>query len=94
MEIFIQIVSWFATIVSCIRFIPQLIKIIVTKSSKDVSLIMYIIAVLAALLWLIAAVMIMNYPLIVTNVIVFIIASFILTFKIWEINKSKKRLTV
>ncbi len=63
-------------------FIPQAIKILKTKSTKEVSLFMYIINVLGIIFWLIYGIARSDYPIIYANVISITLASTILICKI------------
>lgn len=65
-----------------IAFLPQTLKIIKTKSTKDVSLIMYIIYVIGISCWLTYGIMINDYPIIGANVISFMFAVTILGLKL------------
>jgi len=62
--------------------VPQVIQIIKTKHTKDISLGMYIILTSAIFLWLVYGVLIKNLPLIMANLVSFLLASTVLVFKI------------
>jgi len=63
-------------------FIPQMIKILKTKHTKDISLIMYVVFTVGIVLWLVYGVLIMEIPVIVANVTALIFCSVILAAKI------------
>ena len=63
-------------------FLPQLIKAWKSRSTKDVSLLMYIVFCIGILLWLIYGICIDSLPLIAANVISLIIAIAILILKL------------
>jgi len=63
-------------------FFPQLLKAWQTKSTGDVSLLMYIIACTGILLWLIYGLIINSLPLILANAFTLVIAAAILALKI------------
>ncbi|QEH61611.1 hypothetical protein SCHIN_v1c04140 [Spiroplasma chinense] len=88
----IEIVGYIATAFSCIRLIPQCIKIIKTRSVNDISLIMYILWVISAILWIVASSKPFNYniQLLITNCVAGTTALVILIFKIIAIVRSKK----
>lgn len=65
-----------------ISFLPQVIKIWRSKSTKDISLGMFIIFCTGVFLWFVYGVCIDSFPVIIANLITFILASTILVFKI------------
>lgn len=71
-----------AAILTTIAFIPQVIIIIKTKHTKDISLVMYIIFCLGVFLWLIYGIMLQAIPLMLANSITLALAMIILIFKI------------
>lgn len=62
--------------------LPQLIKVIRTKRTDDLSLGMYLIYTMGVFLWLVYGVLIVDIPLIVANIITFTFSFFILVMKI------------
>ena len=65
-----------------VTFLPQAIKIIVTKETKSLSLIMYVMLVIGVALWLVYGVLKHDIPLIAANGVTLLFASIILTIKI------------
>ena len=63
-------------------FLPQAIKVIKTKHTKDLSLAMYSIFTTGVFLWLVYGVLVKDIPLIIANIITFIFAATILAMKI------------
>ena len=63
-------------------FVPQAIKTIRTKQTKDLSLGMYSLITIGVLLWLIYGIIIGDLPIIVANAITISFASIILYLKI------------
>jgi MtN3 and saliva related transmembrane protein len=68
---------------------PQLLKVLKTKSTKDISREMFLILACSILLWLIYGILLKNFPLIIANSFGFIQAIIILFYKIK--NQMKKR---
>jgi len=62
--------------------IPQLIKAIKTKSTKDLSLGMFIILSIGVLLWLIYGIITKDAPIIVANTIALVGSSSLLVLKL------------
>ena len=65
-----------------IAFLPQLIRIWQTKSTKDISLGMFLIFSTGVLLWLIYGVLIKSLPVMLANGLTFLLASAILVLKL------------
>ncbi len=65
-----------------IAFLPQLIRTWQTKSTKDISLGMFLIFTGGVLLWLIYGVLISSLPVMFANGLTFLLASAILVLKI------------
>jgi MtN3 and saliva related transmembrane protein len=67
-----EIVGIIAGALSCTTFLPQVIKTWKSKSTKDVSLTMFLIASVGTALWLIYGILINSISIIGTNIIVLI----------------------
>ncbi|MFH0832844.1 MAG: SemiSWEET transporter [Candidatus Aenigmatarchaeota archaeon] len=65
-----------------ISFLPQVIKVWKTKSTKDISLGMYLIFCTASFLWIVYGTLINSIPVMVTNIAILILALIILAFKL------------
>ncbi len=63
-------------------FLPQAIKVIKTKQTKDLSLVMYSVFTTGVLLWLMYGISVNDIPLIIANSITLIFAMTILIMKI------------
>jgi len=63
-------------------FFPQLVKAWKSHSTKDISLLMYLVICTGILLWLIYGVIIGSLPVIAANAVTLVIASAILILKI------------
>lgn len=79
---FITILGLIAAVCTTTSLMPQTIKIIKTKHTKDLSLGMYILMVAGVLLWLIYGIILKNLPLIAANGISMVFSSTILYLKI------------
>jgi MtN3 and saliva related transmembrane protein len=66
---YIDIIGIIAGILIIISFIPQLITIIKNKSAKDVSVPMYLILLIAQILWMVYGILKFDLQIIVTNAI-------------------------
>ena len=65
-----------------LSFLPQAMRIIKTKHTKDLSLAMYLIFTTGVFLWLIYGILIKDLPVIIANAITLLFTSTILIFKI------------
>ncbi|MBK9358897.1 MAG: hypothetical protein IPN08_16210 [Bacteroidales bacterium] len=66
----IEIIGTTAGILSCITFMPQVVKTWKLKSARDISPVMFVIAMVSTLLWLVYGILIGSFSMIFTNVIV------------------------
>ncbi len=65
-----------------ISLVPQVVKSWKTKSTKDISLLRYIIYIVGLILWIIYAIIISNGPVAVMNGIGLLLALIILVLKL------------
>lgn len=78
----ITIVGFLAALCTTLSFLPQVIKIIKIKEAKDISFLMYAILIAGVLLWIIYGILKQDVPIIVANVITFVLATTVLILKI------------
>lgn len=69
-------------ILTTIAFIPQVLKVWVTRKTDDISLLMFIIFITGIIGWLIYGILIVNYPLILANSVTLVLAVLIIIGKI------------
>ena len=79
---YIEIIGTAAASLTTLSFLPQAIKVIRTKHTKDLSLPMYTLFTLGVALWLTYGILINNFPIILANGITVILAALILLYKI------------
>ncbi len=79
---YIAIIGLIAGTCTTISFLPQVIKIIKTKETKDISISMYIVLATGILLWMIYGILIKDLPVILANSISFVLAIIVLILKI------------
>ncbi|WP_342275681.1 SemiSWEET family sugar transporter [Spiroplasma endosymbiont of Nebria brevicollis] len=91
METTITILSWIGAVLTSIVLIPQSFKIIRTCDTQSLSLYMYIIFELSAVVWITFAALSNQPAIIVTNSIVAVFASMILILKIINIIKKHEK---
>ena len=74
--------GYFAGLLTTIAFIPQVVKVWTSKSTSDISLIMFVVFTFGVLLWLIYGVIVNDYSLVITNLVTFSLSLSILVAKI------------
>lgn len=78
----IIVIGLIAATCTTISFLPQAIKIIKTKHTQDLSLVMYLVLTTGIFLWLVYGIFIKDLPVIIANAITLIFTVIILTLKI------------
>jgi len=87
MSSFIETVGLLAGCGTTLAFLPQFIKVWRSRSTRDISIIMYIIFCSGLALWIIYGILIHSFPLLLANIITLALASGILVMKyIFERN--------
>jgi len=79
---YIVVLGLIAAVLTTFSSLPQVIKIIKIKETRDISLGMYILVVTGIILWLVYGLLIKDLPLIAANIISLIFTATILCFKI------------
>ena len=79
----IDIFGYFAAILTTAAFLPQLIKTLKTKKAEDVSLVTLIMFICGVCSWIIYGYKISSSPILMANIITFILNLFILISKVY-----------
>ena len=79
---YITVVGLLAATCTTASFVPQSIKTIKTRHTKDLSLGMYSLLTAGLLLWLIYGVLIQDFPIVIANMISITMSVTILVLKI------------
>jgi len=79
---FITVLGLLAALLTIMAFVPQVIKTWKTKSTRDISLAMFAVMCASLFLWLVYGLLINSLPLILSNLITFVLALVILLHKI------------
>jgi len=77
-----NLIGFFAAFCTTIAFLPQAIKVYKSKSTKDISLWMFLIFTTGVLSWLIYGLLISDLPIIFANTVTLLLSIFILIYKI------------
>lgn len=86
---YIEIIGLTAAAMGGISLLPQVLKVLKTKSTKDISREMFLLLAGSIFLWLVYGILLNNLPIIIANFFGFIQALIILFFKIE--NQLRKR---
>ena len=83
----IEFFGYFAAILTTAAFLPQLIKTLRSKKADDVSLVTLIMFIFGVGSWIIYGFKISSFPILIANIITFILNLFILISKIYYAKK-------
>ena len=78
----VEFFGYFAAILTTLAFLPQLIKTIKTRKAEDVSLLTLIMFLTGVFSWIIYGYRISSTPILIANIITFILNLLILISKI------------
>jgi MtN3 and saliva related transmembrane protein len=78
MELFI---GYLAAILTTVSFLPQVLRVVVTKKTRDISRNMYIVLSIGVFLWLVYGFMKSDLPIILANLLTLLFTLTILVFK-------------
>jgi MtN3 and saliva related transmembrane protein len=79
---FIDIIGYLAGALTTISFLPQVIQVWKTRSTKDLSIVMFLLFSLGLVLWLIYGISAQQLPIILANGFTLLMALIIIIFKI------------
>ena len=86
----IDFLGFVAGVFTTIAFLPQVIKTWESKSADDVSLAMFILFILGVSLWCLYGWEIHSPPVVIANLVTFVLAATILSLKVFfEISSSQ-----
>ena len=78
----VEFFGYFAAILTTVAFLPQLIKTLKTKKAEDVSLITLVMFITGVGSWIIYGYKISSLPILIANIVTFILNLFILISKV------------
>jgi MtN3 and saliva related transmembrane protein len=79
-----EIIGYLAALLTTLSFLPQALRVIQTKRTRDISRNMYILLCLGILLWLLYGIIKKDFPIIFANLITFLFSITILFYKLNE----------
>lgn len=87
----LTIIGYCAGFLTTLAFLPQVIKVYKTDSTKDISLLMFSMMCAGITLWLYYGIQLDEMPIILTNAITLVLASIILFFKVKHTLQENKK---
>lgn len=84
-----DLIGFLAASLTTTSFIPQALKVIRTKHTKDLSLTMYVMFVSGVFCWGIYGLFLGKYPIIAANIVTLIFSGTILVYKVKEVRQNK-----
>ncbi|WCL47876.1 SemiSWEET transporter [Leptospira sp. GIMC2001] len=75
-------IGYFAAILTTVSFLPQVLRVVVTKRTRDISRNMYLVLSVGVFLWLVYGFLKSDLPIILANSITLLFTITILVFKI------------
>ncbi|BDU51512.1 SemiSWEET transporter [Haliovirga abyssi] len=84
----VTVLGFTAATLTSLSFFPQAIKVIKTRDTKSISLIMYSMFTLGVFLWLLYGFFSNSMPVLIANIVTLIPATVVLILKIKEGNKN------
>lgn len=85
----IDLVGTFAGTLTTLSFLPQVLQTWRTRSTRDISLLMFLLFSVGVFLWLIYGILLEAIPIIVTNGITLLLSSSILAMKLRELREAR-----
>jgi|TARA_X000000368_G_scaffold281972_1_gene223828 MtN3 and saliva related transmembrane protein len=81
-DFIIKYIGFFAAFCTTFAFLPQAIKVYKSKSTKDISLYMFLIFTIGVLSWFVYGLIISDWPVILANAVTLVLSLFILIYKL------------
>src|ERR1700753_2315470 len=79
---FVTLVGMIAGVLTTVAFLPQVLRTWRTRSTADISLVMFLVYVTGLVLWVIYGLMLQDLPLITSNAETLVLAGAILALKL------------
>jgi len=78
----IELIGSAAAVITTLCWVPQALKVIRTRETRSLSLVMYLMLAIGVTLWLAYGVLIASWPLIVANSVTIFLVAIILGMKL------------
>jgi MtN3 and saliva related transmembrane protein len=74
--------GYLAAVMTTLAFVPQAVKTIRTKDTRSISLGMYVVFTIGIGFWLVYGIALDSMPMILSNIVTFLLSATILTMKL------------
>ncbi|WP_284177882.1 SemiSWEET transporter [Rhabdaerophilum sp. SD176] len=82
MSVVVELIGGVAAVITTLCWVPQAIKVIRTRDTRSLSLIMYLMLAVGIALWLVYGLLILSWPLIGANLVTLVLVVTILAMKL------------
>ncbi|MCW7498229.1 hypothetical protein EHQ75_04445 [Leptospira levettii] len=79
-----NLIGYVAAFLTTVSFLPQVLRVVMTKQTRDISRNMYIMFFFGVVLWFVYGVLKSDFPIILANVVTLFFVTIILYYKIHE----------
>lgn len=83
-----NLIGYIAAFLTTVSFLPQVLRVVMTKQTRDISRNMYIMFFIGVLLWLVYGILKSDFPIILANIVTIFFVSIILFYKLKEEDKT------
>ncbi|MCZ8185520.1 MAG: SemiSWEET transporter [Beijerinckiaceae bacterium] len=82
MSVAVELIGGVAAVITTLCWVPQAIKVIRTRDTRSLSLVMYLMLAAGIVLWLVYGLLILSWPLIGANLVTLVLVGIILGMKL------------
>ncbi|MCW7472478.1 hypothetical protein CH354_09145 [Leptospira levettii] len=79
-----NLIGYVAAFLTTVSFLPQVLRVVMTKQTRDISRNMYIMFFFGVVLWFVYGVLKSDFPIILANVVTLFFVTIILYYKLNE----------
>lgn len=79
-----NLIGYIAAFLTTVSFLPQVLRVVMTKQTRDISRNMYIMFFIGVLLWFVYGILKSDFPIILANIVTIFFVSIILFYKLKE----------
>ncbi|MGE8719787.1 SemiSWEET transporter [Leptospira terpstrae] len=83
-----NLIGYIAAFLTTVSFLPQVLRVVMTKQTRDISRNMYIMFFIGVLLWFVYGILKSDFPIILANIVTIFFVSIILFYKLKEEDKT------
>ncbi|TGL04172.1 hypothetical protein EHQ43_12300 [Leptospira bouyouniensis] len=79
-----NVIGYVAAFLTTVSFLPQVLRVVMTKQTRDISRNMYIMFFFGVVLWFVYGILKSDFPIILANIVTLFFVSIILYYKLTE----------